>query len=203
MLFVYRMYLDHIHLPLPWLVSSDSWCYHFSSQHCPSKFPCPSSISVLFVYSFVCFVLVSQLIVLGLLTWTWARGYLQESGHLTSCTPPNKTSSLFKQLLDAYRSSDSTGMYEPFPPPSGNVTLAHSILFWSLQLLWVYECHHHVKPRSQSSRALHPFFLLSSSFCPLSRDVPQVLGQGWWWCLGPIIQQTLILSILTSYKSLQ
>lgn len=78
MLFVCRMYFDHIHLPLPCLVSSDSWCYHFSSQHCPSQFPCPSSISVLVVYSFVCLVLVSQWIVLGLLTWTWARGYLQE-----------------------------------------------------------------------------------------------------------------------------
>lgn len=78
MLFVCRMCFDHIHLPLPCLVSSDSWCYHFSSQHCPSQFPCPSSISVLVVYSFVCLVLVSQWIVLGLLTWTWARGYLQE-----------------------------------------------------------------------------------------------------------------------------
>lgn len=160
-------------------------------------------MSVLVVYSFVCLVLVSQWIVLGLLTWTWARGYLQESGQLTSCTPPNKTSSLFKQLLDACRSSDRIGTYEPFPPPSGNVTLAHSILFWYLQLLWVYECHHHVKPRSHCSRALHPFFSLSSSFWPLSRDVPRVLGWWWWWCLGMIIQQTLILSTLTSYESLQ
>lgn len=81
------------------------------------QFPCPFSISVLFASLFVCLFAFGEPINFiriaymnmgqGLFTREWATYQL----HSTE----ENTASLFKQLLNAYRSSDSSGILGAFP----------------------------------------------------------------------------------------
>lgn len=70
------------------------------------------------------------------------------------------------------------GSYKPFPSSVREcqaATLNLVLVIIAAVNSWVQES---CQAQSQSSRALHPFFLLFNSFCPLFCDVSWVLGAG-------------------------
>lgn len=107
----------------------------------------------------------------------WANSFYQDCLHERG---PGVVYSRWGQgtLLQKTSLLSSSNCSLPIAPQtvvgSVNPFLLHKGMTPSL-LLWVHERRSHVKPRCQSSTALHPFLWLLCSFCTLFYGVPWVL----------------------------